>query len=97
MGASYIESLAAQIRSHVPAELVPDDAGGLFLIYAALGLAKGERVEARDVHNAWAAWMAQRDPGHESIKPYGELPASVRAEDDPFVLAIREAARESAG
>lgn len=91
MSGSYIKMLADEIRGRVPAELMPDDADALFLIYAALGLAKGKRVDGRDVHNAWAAWMAARDPTHESIKPYDELDPKVRDEDGPFVRAIRDA------
>jgi hypothetical protein len=92
MSQSYIRRLADDIRARVPGDVIPNDADGLFLIYAALALAKGERVNGRDVHNAWAAWMASRDPSHDSIKPYDELPADVRREDGPFVLAIRGAA-----
>ena len=93
MTQSYIDALADDIRSRVPTELVPDDSRELFLIYASLGLAKRERVDARDVHNAWAAWMAARDPAHDSTKPYDELDADTREEDGPFVRAIREAMR----
>jgi hypothetical protein len=94
---SYIEALADDIRRRVPSELVPDAPEALFLIYAALGLAKGERVDGRDVHNAWAAWMATRDPSHDSIKPYDELTDEVRDEDGPFVRAIRDAMRADHG
>jgi hypothetical protein len=67
----------------------------LFLIYASLALAKGSEVDRRDVHNAWAAWMASRNPDHESIRPYEELSAQTKEEDDPFVAAIRGAVREN--
>jgi hypothetical protein len=91
---TYIEDLADRIRSFVPAELIPDEDGArLFLIYAALGLTKGEQVTRRDVHNAWAAWMAGREPCHESIKPFEELDLRTKEEDDPFVVAIRRAVR----
>jgi hypothetical protein len=93
---TYIEDLAARIRSFVPPQLLPDDdVDSLFLIYAALGLAKGEAVTRRDVHNAWAAWMAARKPSHESIRPFDDLDQATRAEDDPFVSAIRRAVRET--
>jgi hypothetical protein len=91
---TYIERLATEIRSSVPDELVPEvDADRLFLIYAALALAKGEEVTRRDVHNAWAAWMAARKPSHESIRPFDELDEATKEEDDPFVVAIRRSAR----
>jgi len=87
---TYIEQLAHQIRSSIPEDLVPDDdADRLFLIYAALALAKGEDVTRRDVHNAWAAWMAARQPSHESIRPFDQLDEATKNEDDPFVTAIR--------
>jgi hypothetical protein len=87
---TYIEQLAHQIRSSTPGDLVPDDdADRLFLIYAALALAKGQDVTRRDVHNAWAAWMAAREPAHESIRPFDELDEATKNEDDPFVAAIK--------
>jgi hypothetical protein len=92
MKRSYVQELADDIRARVPEDVIPDNTNALFLIYAALALAKGESVDGRDVHNAWAAWMASRDPFHDSIKPYDELPADVRNEDGPFVVAIRGAA-----
>jgi hypothetical protein len=73
---------------------LPDEnAHDLFLIYAVLALAKGERVELADVDDAWAAWMTTRDPEHESIRPFGQLPSGGKHEDEPFVAAIRRVAR----
>lgn len=89
---SYITELADRIRSRVSPDLVPEeDATRLFLIYAALALAKGEATTPRDVHNAWAAWMAERDPTHGSLQPFEKLDPEKQAEDDPFVAAIRSA------
>jgi hypothetical protein len=94
---SYIDELADAIRSHVPKDaLPPGENRDLFLIYAAVGLAKGQDITHRDVHNAWSAWMATRDPSHESIKPYDELDPDVKREDDPYVIAIRTALERSA-
>jgi hypothetical protein len=91
---SYIADIAAQIRTLVSPELLPEgETDELFLTYAVLALAKGDRVDARDIHNAWAAWMSTRDPGHDSIVPYENLPPDVRREDDPFLNAVREVAR----
>jgi hypothetical protein len=91
---NFIKTAADEIRSAVPPEALPDEASDdLFLIYAVLLLAKGEDVQARDVHNAWSAWMTTHDPRHESIRPYDELPSDVRREDDPYLLAIRNVAR----
>ena len=96
MTSTYIERLAKSIKSRVPPELVPEqgDVDSLFLIYAALGLAKGADVDRRDVHNAWAAWMAAAHPEHKSIKPYDELALETKQEDDPFVAAIRAAVND---
>jgi hypothetical protein len=92
--ANFIEAVAEEIRRNVPRETLPEEpSDDLFLIYAVLLLAKGHMVEARDVHNAWSAWMTEREPGHESIRPFDELPSDVRQEDDPYLLAIRSAAR----
>jgi hypothetical protein len=91
---NFIEALACEIRKEVPPDALPDEASDdLFLIYAVLLLAKGENVEARDIHNAWSAWMTTHDPGHESIRPYSDLPPDVRREDDPYLVAIRTVAR----
>ncbi len=74
---------------------MPDgDTRTLFLMYAVLGLSLGARVTRRDVHNAWTAWMLLRDDDHESLVPFDELDQDTRAEDDPFVVAIRDAASE---
>jgi hypothetical protein len=89
---TYIERLAAEIEARAPRDRVPEgDTRALFLIYAALGLIKGDAVTRRDVHNAWAAWMASANPSHESIRPFDELDSETRAKDDPFVAAIRSA------
>ena len=47
-------------------------------------MAKGERVELEDVHNAWAAWMSQEDPKHPSLTPLCDLPPDVWRQDEPY-------------
>jgi hypothetical protein len=92
---TYIERIAQRIRDEVPEHLVPDgEVDSLFLIYAVLALAKGPSVTARDVHNAWAAWMATTHPSHMAIRPFDDLPDETQSEDEPFVIAIRAAARD---
>jgi hypothetical protein len=94
---SYIADVAAEIQAAVPPEALPSgDTDELFLIYAVLALAKGLDVEARDIHNAWAAWMSTKDPHHESIVPYDDLSPDVRREDDAYVAAVRSVARRLA-
>lgn len=91
---SYIRRLAKAIRDRVPAELVPPDSEDLFLIYAALGRTRGDATSARDVHDAWVAWMEIHRRRHRSMRPFEELPNEVRREDEPFVEAIRAALRQ---
>lgn len=92
---NYLTRLAAEIRSRVDPDLVPDGSDDLFLSYALLVRAKGIRTTASDVHDAWAVWMLARDAAHESIAAYDELPSEVRREDEPFLRAIHAVARET--
>ena len=90
---SYVAEMAAAIRAELPADLVPDeDTEPLFLLYALLALVKGVGVTSEDVHDAWAAWMTWRGEAHESLVPFARLSVATRAEDDPFVVAIRRVA-----
>jgi hypothetical protein len=91
---SYVAELAAAIRAELPEDLVPEvNAEPLFLLYALLALVKGADVNGEDVHDAWAAWMTWRGEAHDSLVPFVRLPASTKAEDDPYVAAIRRVAR----
>jgi hypothetical protein len=56
--------------------------------------AKGVNSQASDVHDAWAAWMTTIDPDHEAIRPFSDLGPATRAEDSPFLAAIRRAAKD---
>lgn len=92
----YLDDLAAAIRSHIPAERMPDgNADELLRMYAVLLRAKGAGVTCSDVHDAWSAWMAKRDGEHASLVAYENLSNDVREEDRVFVAAIRRAAEES--
>lgn len=51
--------------------------------------AKGTAVSPEDVHNAWAAWMTHLGKHNDALVPFARLAPSTRAEDDPFVEAIR--------
>jgi len=91
---TYLDAVAAEIRSAVPPEALPDeDTSSLFRIYAVLLLAKGEDVTREDVHNAWVAWMLGKGEAHESMVPFAELSAETQAEDSPFMVAVRTVAR----
>jgi len=89
----YLDDLAEAIRRAVPRNALPQgDTAGLFRTYAVLLLAKGELVTPADVHNAWVAWMADKDSSHESLVPFEDLDAETQAEDSPYLLAIRSVA-----
>lgn len=90
---TYLDELGNRIRSLVEAADLPKgDTHALFRAYAVLMLAKGGNVSAADVHNAWVAWMSDREPNHASLVPFEELEAEVAAADWPFVEAIRAVA-----
>jgi hypothetical protein len=92
----YLDECAEQIRREVPAELVPTgDSDDLFRSYAVLLLAKGSQVSMADVHNAWAAWMAGRDPDHPALVRTEELTEHTARQDEPFVAAIHRVAASS--
>jgi hypothetical protein len=77
---TYLDERTAEIERHVPPHLLQDtDTGMLFRMYALLALAKGIAVSAAGVHNAWTAWMQDRDPDHPSLKPFAELNADTQA------------------
>jgi len=91
---TYLDDTAALIRDRVDPKLLPDedDLQDLFRLYALLAHVKGFQVTAEDVHDAWAVWELERGSDHESIKPYADLDAETRSEDEPYVAAIRSAA-----
>jgi hypothetical protein len=91
---NYVQRVAERICALVPGQSVPNDADDLFLIYAVLALAKGTAVNRSDVHDAWSAWMTMRGEQHDAVRPLVDLPEETRAEDDPFVAAIRAVATE---
>ena len=93
---TYLDELATQIKAEVPAEVLPStDTGLLFRLYAVMALAKGTAVTPADVHNAWAVWMQETDPGHHAIRPYEELSPATQTADLPFLKAIRTVAKRS--
>ena len=93
---TYLQALALEIKGAVSQDAMPNErTAALFLSYAVLLLAKGEQVSEEDVHNAWVAWMESKGETHEAMVPFDELPPEKRAEDAPFVRAIRTVARRS--
>jgi len=90
---SYLDEIAFSVRGALPAGVeIPDDAEKLFVLYAVLVRTCGESTTARDVHDAWSAWMGTKDPSHASLVPFEDLPPEVQSEDTPFVRAIRTVA-----
>lgn len=89
----YLDELAVVIRNHIPADRMPaGDAEKLLRLYAVLLRAKGAGVTRSDVHDAWSAWMAERDSNHVALVRYETLPEDVREEDRVFTTAIQRAA-----
>lgn len=92
---NYIDRVAFLIKEKVPPSDLPDEnTRALFRTYAVLLLAKGRSVDRDDVHNAWAAWMLDHDPSHESLVPSTDLSLAARMQDDPYVEAIRAVAAQ---
>ena len=91
-----MDKIASAVRQRVPDEVLGDEGGAddLFRLYGLLALAKGIDTTAEDVHNAWVVWMVQRGEGHQSLRPFVELPAETQDKDRPFVAAIHAACRE---
>jgi len=93
---SYVDTLAEEVRSKIPKDLLPDgDTIPLFRLYALLALTKGAEVTAADVHDAWAVWMSSTDPQHPALRPFTELSPEKRQEDQVFVDAIRDVAAQN--
>lgn len=91
---TYLDHLAVRIRDQVPEAQRGETELGLFRLYAVLALAKGGAVEPSDVHNAWAAWMQERDPDHDALRPFDQLDRETQDADSPFVAAIRAVAAQ---
>jgi hypothetical protein len=88
----YLDKLAASIRAHIPKDRLPEgDADGLLRLYAVLLRAKGKSITQSDVHDAWSAWMAERDAHHDALVPYADLSEDVQDQDRIFASAIRAA------
>lgn len=65
----------------------------LMVLYTLLVLVVGEDCDRGHVHDAWALAKQTVSPGHPDLVPPAALLPEVQATDDPYVEAIREAAR----
>ncbi len=90
----YLDEIAQEIAAELDPGLLPDEAGVARLLrsYAVLARVKGIDVTREDIHDAWAAWMADEDPQHNALRPYADLDPGTRREDEPFVTAVRTVA-----
>jgi hypothetical protein len=75
----------------------PENADGLFILYAVLLRAKGEEVTPSDVHDAWCAWMLAINSDHAAIVPFDDLDDQTKLEDRPYVEAIHLVAHRLKG
>jgi hypothetical protein len=87
----YLDEIARQIAAELDSGQLPDegDVDRLLRAYAVLVCSKGNEATLQDVHDTWAAWMAEIDPRHPALRPYGELDQETRNEDAPFLNAVR--------
>jgi hypothetical protein len=94
-GSDYISQRAQAIfiRAHGGGCYSESDAA-LYRMYAVLSFAKGAATTAKDVHDAWSAWVSDAHPDHRSLKPFDELTPDVQRMDDLYVQAIHWAASQ---
>jgi len=96
---NYIETVASAVRDLTPRDKLPADGhdlAALFRLYALVARIKGQDATAADVHDAWSVWMLNRGEAHAAIRPFEDLPDDEqRGDDDPFVAAVRAAARSA--
>ncbi len=91
---SYIDELAVAIRAKVNPAILPRlDVARLLRICAALALAKGEAVTAKDIHDAWRPGSATGSRT-ASTRPFEDLSPDVQRSNERFVEAIRQVVRE---
>ena len=85
---SYIDRIAIAIHQEAEPDSDPTEDLALYRLYAVLLLAKGESVTDEDVHDAWAAWASEHQPGHRSLVLFRMLPYHIQEMDRPYTLAI---------
>jgi hypothetical protein len=90
----YIDEIADKVRQKVPISDRPVDAERLYRMYAVLVRAKGQKTTASDVHDAWSAWMADRNSSHESLIEFDSLSSVVQEQDSVYLDAIHKVAAE---
>jgi hypothetical protein len=92
----YITARAHVIYTLAEGDGQPDESDiGLYRLYAVLSFAKGQLVDAEDVHDAWVAWRVEHFHDHRSAIPFAQLSETVQQMDDKYVDAIHKAARDN--
>ena len=93
MNRSYLDKIATEIRKTAEPEAAENEDLLLYRVYAVLLLAKGQKVSAEDVHNAWSVWACENEPNSKSLIPFQELSPSAQRKDSLYVEAIRKVAK----
>lgn len=86
---NYVSRMRALIRREF--QMLP---AGLIDLYTLLALTRGNSVTMKDVHDAWAVWCNDHQPGHGSLLPFGQLTPGVQELDREFMDGIRRAVEE---
>jgi hypothetical protein len=96
---NYLDELAIEIfqTCHLTANKPDADDMGLYRIYAVLCRSLGSLTGNEDVHDAWSAWMAGKNPEHRSLLPFAQLAAEVQYYDQTYRDAIRRVASRRFG
>lgn len=96
MNRSYLDEIATEIRRTAEPEAAENEEDLLlYRVYAVLLLAKGEKVSAEDVHNAWSVWACENEPNSKSLIPFQELSLSAQSKDSVYVEAIHKVAKNT--
>jgi hypothetical protein len=85
----YAEQIVERLEKQLPWDGIdPAERRLLCCFYALLAMTSKDRIEARDVHDAWVCGMTALRRSHPSMLPYDELEVSIQARDEPFAAVI---------
>jgi hypothetical protein len=88
MSRPYIPQITAALAGRFPGE--PPE---LLAHYAHLVMTTGVSTDQQDVHDAWAAYTATRQPEHEGLVPFDDLDPPAQERATRYAMAIRDLAR----
>lgn len=89
-----IKFKAGQIKEQLKKDskgTLPDEkCDELMRLYAHLAVTKGKSTTLKDIHDAWAYWtiVDKNDAGHDSVKPFEDLTATIQQYDQPYRDAV---------